>query len=993
MSNFDDMTLAIQQLKKYGPVSSIDDFFLKAIQMQEGEESEATELSLDARAFNVITNITDGGQFLAEILASIGETAGDDTEALAKAFYIVGTSGVGSDSTGILSGITMNDMLKTQIGSAATAPSAPTKNTPGLCSIQILPAMLNFGSRNTGAVEVFMNMIPTLEWSRAVPYLDVEIITPGPQVTGEGDAMKIARGISSLRFLNGISTIAGTADSIIAQAKSAAAASLDAAEAQDTASANAAAQAAAADAGQPAPADAVPAQYSSAGMEIFTSPQTMVPAWEQYASYDEVAAFTTDDARSRGTDASGNNIPWPGEAGAPRAAPIIDRMRPFMTMTGMNISIKPTRGMMSHKSAEIKVVLHDRSRLGEIGAFVKPSSFGQTELLVEWGWSHPDHPGGNGNPNNPYGLFINSLRTKEKFGVYNSKYTFKDDGQVEISLSCVTKGASSVNVTDVGISPEATTKYAALEALIDAISELRRSVLGDTPEMADVVGMSTISNLSPTNAGDMFSGEKFEEIQSFITAMGNAGGDTEALADSLKAAAKSTSEIQATIAGVIKKKMDIAKKTGDPYLKPRGDDASSGSNSKIPNHPSSIKDNTNWCSFGRMAALMIGAPLMETKRFNEVQMIFYTFNDKASFMFNQNIACFPIDLNGTTGFPKLFETWQKEKVQISVASFMGFVNRYYLSNMACKAYGFSNLFTRDEDGKAVIKDEKKASQLSSAKDAVLEKAYEGSETDTAFKLPRIRMIPECVPHRKPKADEEDAFGPQDTVLRLHFFDDSAAKYSGLHDILASMRNSEMGAVRSASNAVSSVEGTEDSDWGRVSAEFETLMSDAGLLEQITGTDFYQVKGGSPALKYFIKSNMPSITYGSQNCSLTNLSVGSMHNSADTTIHMIRAQRAGSSDSGTPGEQDRGLPLRMMPMQASGECMGCPILNHGQQFFIDMGTGTTVDNVYAVSGLDHSIEPGKFMTKFKLMPIDAFGKYESMLNQVDKAQALITAADK
>jgi hypothetical protein len=34
-----------------------------------------------------------------------------------------------------------------------------------------------------------------------------------------------------------------------------------------------------------------------------------------------------------------------------------------------------------------------------------------------------------------------------------------------------------------------------------------------------------------------------------------------------------------------------------------------------------------------------------------------------------------------------------------------------------------------------------------------------------------------------------------------------------------------------------------------------------------------------------------------------------------------------------------------------------------------------------------------MTKFKLMPIDAFGKYESMLNQVDKAQALITAADK
>ena len=81
---------------------------------------------------------------------------------------------------------------------------------------------------------------------------------------------------------------------------------------------------------------------------------------------------------------------------------------------------------------------------------------------------------------------------------------------------------------------------------------------------------------------------------------------------------------------------------------------------------------------------------------------------------------------------------------------------------------------------------------------------------------------------------------------------------------------------------------------------------------------------------------------------------------------------------------------MMPMQASGESFGCPLLNHGQQFFIDMGTGTTVDNVYAVSGLDHSISPGKFTTKFKLIPIDAFGKYESMVSQVSKAQAIITA---
>ena len=992
MSNFNDITTAIRQLKKYGNVASLDDFFLKALQMEAssgGETSEAS-LSVDANAFEVVTGLTDGGYFLSEILAKIGEfSEGTDTTSLQKGFYIVGTNGVGSDTASLLSPITCNDLLGTHIGSAAENPSAPTKASPGICCIQILPAMLNYGSRDTGGVEVFMNMIPTLEWSRAVPYLDVEVITPGPQVVGEGAEMKL-NGISNLRFLNGVSKIAvGSPDSIISQAKSAAAAALDATAASETAAANAAATATATAAGETPPPPEVAAKYSSAGMEIFTSPQTLVPSWENYSSYDEVAAFT--DANLRKRESGGVEVPWPGQAGSNRVAPVIDKMRPFMTMNSLAITVTPTRGMMSHKSAEIKLTLHDRSRLGEIAAFVKPSGFGQTELLLEYGWSHPDAPGNNGNKNNPFGMFINALRVKEKYGVYNSKYTFKDDGQVEISLSLVSKGAAATNLTNVGIDASATEKYRAFEALVEAISTIRRQVLSTSPEMADVGGMSTISNLSPTNAGALFSGDKFAEIQAFISAHGGAGGDMQKLSENLQDAIDSTSEIQTTISNTIGQKLTIAKGTGDPFLKPRGA-AKGDATPKITNHPSSPKDNRNWCSFGRLISLFVAAPLMESKRYNEVQCIFYTFNDKASWMYNQNIANFPIELNGNTGFEKLFEEWQSEKVQVSVGSFISFLNRFFLSNMAAKAYGFNNLFTRDEDGKAVISlSERQMNQLSSKKDEVLTAAYQGSGNGNVFKLPRVRMIPECVPHRRPTSDDADAFGPQDTILRLHFYDDSASKYSGLHDILSSLRNNEIGAVRQGATAAA--EGpAEDSNWGAISSQFQTTLTESGILEAIRGTDFYRVIGGAPALKHFIKSNMPSITYGSQNCGLTNLSVGSMHNSADTTIHMLRAQRNSNSDNGTPGEQDRGLPLRMMPMQASGESFGCPILNHGQQFFIDMGTGTTVDNVYAVSGLDHTIEPGKFMTKFNLIPIDAFGKYESMLDQVDGAQAIITAAE-
>jgi hypothetical protein len=47
----------------------------------------------------------------------------------------------------------------------------------------------------------------------------------------------------------------------------------------------------------------------------------------------------------------------------------------------------------------------------------------------------------------------------------------------------------------------------------------------------------------------------------------------------------------------------------------------------------------------------------------------------------------------------------------------------------------------------------------------------------------------------------------------------------------------------------------------------------------------------------------------------------------------------------------------------------------QQFFVDFGTGTSVDNVYYVTGLSHDIQAGKFETKIKMTPGEAYGKFK------------------
>ena len=72
--------------------------------------------------------------------------------------------------------------------------------------------------------------------------------------------------------------------------------------------------------------------------------------------------------------------------------------------------------------------------------------------------------------------------------------------------------------------------------------------------------------------------------------------------------------------------------------------------------------------------------------------------------------------------------------------------------------------------------------------------------------------------------------------------------------------------------------------------------------------------------------------------------------------------------------------------------GCPVISYGQSFFVDFGTGTTVDNVFVVSGIQHQISKGKFETKLKMTQVDAFGKYVSMMNNITKTLAAIQEND-
>ena len=46
-------------------------------------------------------------------------------------------------------------------------------------------------------------------------------------------------------------------------------------------------------------------------------------------------------------------------------------------------------------------------------------------------------------------------------------------------------------------------------------------------------------------------------------------------------------------------------------------------------------------------------------------------------------------------------------------------------------------------------------------------------------------------------------------------------------------------------------------------------------------------------------------------------------------------------------------------------MGLPVVQRGNQLYIDMGTGTTLDNIYTVTSVKHNIKAGSFDTTLTL----------------------------
>ena len=137
---------------------------------------------------------------------------------------------------------------------------------------------------------------------------------------------------------------------------------------------------------------------SVAGMEVFTSPQTMVRGDWKHEDLDTTSL---------------NYGPGANPKQIPQEKKILDKFRPLMTIESFECTVTPATGMLATKSASVKIKLHDKTRLNQVIPFIQPAKLGLCDIQIEWGWSHPETDP----EKNPYGALINAMRCKELYGV------------------------------------------------------------------------------------------------------------------------------------------------------------------------------------------------------------------------------------------------------------------------------------------------------------------------------------------------------------------------------------------------------------------------------------------------------------------------------------------------------------------------------------------------------------------------------------------------
>jgi len=810
---------------------------------------------------------------------------------------------------------------------------------------QVFPAARGLDITDTEIVTLFLSNLTSLDMTRAVPYIDIAVSTAvGKGGTDDSGNFTKNPHISLGRFLGADDNEMALRGKFLGHiGKSAANVNSD----------------------EQTNLQAV------AGMEIFTTPQTLVDASD--VKYNEASAASK------------------GQA--------IDAFRPFLNLEGIDISIVPSGfGTIAYKTAKMTLKLFDRGRLRDIAPLVSPQRKGNVQFYITYGWSHPDglniKRSGDANGTR-MGDLINAMKISEAYIVTNSSFSFGGDGVVSIDVDLAMLGTDAASGHDVlSIDGNDIKKVMNLmDGIQKKIRDLRGSLPGtDVRQLLSRVNEDSILNLSKADQN---------QLRKIGKTLRNHRPDLKDLSvdlSTLLGANSNASPVQKARVQAerrIKKKIDDMAKTPDPFLRA----AKTVKKSKF----------GKYISFGKLITNFLTPVFGED---DDLQFVFSPFNYSAAAMFDHNISQFPIEIKTLQDKLKAIV---KKKPKMSALEFLQFLETYFFSWQGNQAYGLRSVYSAKRDPKSgrsqlspdVLRITKKSGRqltFNNKMHTALTGIYGGERDRPTFTPPQVTM--NIVTRKNEKTGKN--------ITRITFFDAAAGQVMPIINTfnqaaraghfsnenitsLPTGRGARHGEVIQATYAalrerklILSLE-----SYLKKSATIDEMVTriregskGAGknwpkerteelkkTLENTLVFDFALAKNNLKALFFEFS---PSLIYGTTTSGILSADLSSQQNDALLSMAVTNAM---IGKDGQPIAEDMSLPLMVHPTTLKLSTFGCPHFRFSQKYFVDLGTNTTADNFYAVTGISHTIRQGEYKTDVDMIQTDAYGSFVHVESEI------------
>ena len=460
----------------------------------------------------------------------------------------------------------------------------------------------------------------------------------------------------------------------------------------------------------------------------------------------------------------------------------------------------------------------------------------------------------------------------------------------------------------------------------------------------------------------------------------------------------------------------------DPFLRPKYATNPVSSNflkkSNFVAKREKIPGSNAFVSFGKLVSFFLSKPLLSAD-VHETQIVFYSFNRNAAGVFDYNIAQFPIP---TRDFKKKAKAYVKKNGNVQMNDFLTFIISTYIHDPTMTnsmAYGLQGAKTSSKKTAALNKIYGRVGAKTPPKveppnvvvemsthparevlnePQVQQQHQSGTEDNSPKKVFRIEIYDTKCTAGPFLSDLEQAGDvgaiqvmKRDTIVerfnmgeteagksldapysapehqslynaQLKYFSEPPREYvtkpdvspDKIKEITDEINKGISASNKKIKNKKKHAKPVKSDDVKSMLEEYVFIDNSKASVKRLKKEEFQIMANGY-------------VLIGTEGSSVTDINVQTQENSQLASIEM-QDPRSDEQKADHAKQKINPLPISSLPTEIDITCLGNPYIHNSQEYYVDLGSGTSIDGYYSVVNLEHSIEPGKFETKFKLSPV-------------------------